>query len=45
MFIFMGSVLAMVLSKEIILREDELYRVIGDVIFVLPVVELIFVRN
>lgn len=45
MFIFMGSVLAMVLSKETILREEEWYRVIGDIIFVLPIIELIFTRE
>ena len=44
MFIFMGSVLAMVLSKETVLREEEWYRVIGDIIFVLPVLELLFVN-
>lgn len=43
MFIFMGSVLSMVLSKETVLKEEEWYRVIGDIIFVLPVLELLFV--
>ena len=41
MLIFMGSVLAMVLSKETILREEEWYRVIGDIVFVLPLIEIL----
>ncbi|GAA5031901.1 hypothetical protein GCM10011506_24880 [Marivirga lumbricoides] len=40
-FIFMGSVLAMVLSKETTLKEEEWYRVIGDIVFVLPLIELL----
>ncbi len=40
-FIFMGSVLAMVLSKETALKEEEWYRVIGDIVFVLPLIELL----
>ncbi|MBK6266758.1 hypothetical protein JKA74_17065 [Marivirga sp. S37H4] len=39
--IFMGSVLAMVLSKESALKEEEWYRVIGDIVFVLPLIELL----
>ncbi|SMG25095.1 UbiA prenyltransferase family protein [Marivirga sericea] len=42
-FILMGSVLAMVLSKEVVLRQEEWYRVIGDIVFVLPVIEVIFI--
>ncbi len=41
-FIFMASVLAMVLSKEVVLREEEWYRVIGDIVFVLPIIEVFF---
>lgn len=40
-FIFMGSVLAIVLSKETTLKEEEWYRVIGDIVFVLPLIELL----
>ena len=42
-FILMASVLAMVLSKEVVLREEEWYRVIGDIVFVLPIIEVIFI--
>ncbi len=45
MLIFMGSVLAMVLSKEKILREAEWYRVIGDVVFILPLIEILFISK
>ncbi|WKV12827.1 hypothetical protein [Marivirga harenae] len=40
-FILMASVLAMVLSKEVVLRQEEWYRVIGDIVFVLPIIEII----
>lgn len=43
MFILMASVLAMVLSKEVMLRQEEWYRVIGDIVFVLPIIELIII--
>ncbi|WKK87049.1 hypothetical protein [Marivirga arenosa] len=43
MFIFMASVLAMVLSKEIVLRQEEWYRVIGDIVFVLPILEILLI--
>ncbi len=39
--IFMCSVLAIVLSKEVALKEEEWYRVLGDIVFVLPLIELI----
>lgn len=39
-FILMASVLAMVLSKEVVLRQEEWYRVIGDIVFVLPLIDL-----
>lgn len=39
-FILMASVLAMVLSKEVVLREEEWYRVIGDIVFILPIIEV-----
>jgi 4-hydroxybenzoate polyprenyltransferase len=42
-FILMGSVLAMVLSKEVVLRQEEWYRVIGDIVFVLPLIEILFI--
>jgi len=42
-FILMASVLAMVLSKEVILRQEEWYRVIGDIVFVLPIIEIILI--
>ncbi|HET8859465.1 UbiA family prenyltransferase [Marivirga sp.] len=42
-FILMASVLAMVLSKEVVLRQEEWYRVIGDIVFVLPLIEIIFI--
>jgi hypothetical protein len=37
----MASVLAMVLSKEVVLRQEEWYRVIGDIVFVLPLIEIL----
>jgi hypothetical protein len=40
-FILMASVLAMVLSKEVVLRQEEWYRVIGDIVFVLPLIEIL----
>jgi len=40
--IFMGSVLAMVLSKEKLLKEEEWYRVIGDIVFIFPLIDLLF---
>ncbi|MGM0580637.1 MAG: UbiA family prenyltransferase [Bacteroidota bacterium] len=42
-FILMASVLAMVLSKEVVLRQEEWYRVIGDIVFILPLIEIIFI--
>jgi 4-hydroxybenzoate polyprenyltransferase len=42
-FILMASVLAMVLSKEVVLRQEEWYRVIGDIVFVLPLIEIILI--
>lgn len=42
-FILMASVLAMVLSKEVVLRQEEWYRVIGDIVFVLPLIEILIV--
>lgn len=42
-FILMASVLAMVLSKEVVLRQEEWYRVIGDIVFVLPLIEIMII--
>jgi 4-hydroxybenzoate polyprenyltransferase len=42
-FILMASVLAMVLSKEVVLRQEEWYRVIGDIVFVLPLIEVLII--
>lgn len=42
-FILMASVLAMVLSKEVVLRQEEWYRVVGDIVFVLPLIEVLLI--
>lgn len=39
--IFMASVLALILSKEKVMKTEEWYRILGDMVFLLPLIEIL----